>query len=303
MKAQTVTDALVRIGRIEPPPMASRELAATGFRTTVRAAVDRAGRAAFRRHHSHDLVVPDDCLVAHPLVEELLVGGRFPEATEVVVRVGARTGDRMVVATPSARRTRLPGQSADVVLVSSAKAGSAHIHEEVAGRRWRISGPSFFQSRPDGADALVDVVSADVARLAGRPGRLVDLCAGVGLFAGTIGADSVVAVESSRTAAADAVANLADLDAEVVVARLVDWTPVPADVVVADPPREGLGTSGVDRVAATGAGTVVLVSCDSGSLGRDAGLLVAAGYRLDAVTLVDLFPQTHHVEVVSAFTR
>jgi 23S rRNA (uracil1939-C5)-methyltransferase len=303
MKAQVVLDALTRIGRLEPPTIVTRELDATGFRTTVRAAVDGEGRAAFRRHQSHDLVTPDDCLVAHPMVEELLIGGRFHDASEVVVRVGARTGERLVIVTPSARRTRLPGTSADVALVGSTKAGSASFHEQVAGRRWRISGPSFFQSRPDGADALVEVVAADVARLAGQPDRLVDLCAGVGLFAGTVVAEHVIVVESSRAAAADAAHNLADLDPQVDVYRLEQWPAKLAEVVVADPPREGLGAVGVAKIVATGAEVVVLVSCDSGSLGRDAGLLAAEGYRLDAVTLIDMFPQTHHVEVVTAFTR
>jgi 23S rRNA (uracil1939-C5)-methyltransferase len=248
-------------------------------------------------------VTPENCMVAHPMVEELLIGGRFHDASEVVVRVGARTGDRLVIVTPSARRTRLPGTSADVVLAGSAKAPDVFFHEEVAGRRFRISGPSFFQSRPDGADVLVELVAAEVARVVGRPDTLVDLCAGVGLFAATIPAGRVVAVESNRGAAVDAAHNLADMDAQVDIYRLEQWTPVPADVVVADPPREGLGSVGVGKIVATGANAVVLVSCDSGSLGRDAGLLAAEGYRLDTVTLVDMFPQTHHVEVVSAFTR
>jgi 23S rRNA (uracil1939-C5)-methyltransferase len=54
---------------------------------------------------------------------------------------------------------------------------------------------------------------------------------------------------------------------------------------------------------ATEAEVVSLVSCDAGSLGRDAGLLTAAGYRLDRITLVDLFPQTHHVEAVTRYVR
>lgn len=303
MKALVVHDALTRIGRVEPPEIARRDLPATGFRTTVRAAVDGNGRAAFRRHQSHDLVTPENCLVAHPLVEELLIGGRFHDASEVVVRVGDRTGERLVIVTPSARRTRLPGTSADVVLAGSAKAPDVFFHEEVAGRRFRISGPSFFQSRPDGADALVELVTAEVARAVGRPDTLVDLCAGVGLFAATIPAGRVVAVESNRGAAVDAAHNLADMEAQVDIYRLEQWTPVPADVVVADPPREGLGSVGVGKIVATGADAVVLISCDSGSLGRDAGLLAAEGYRLDSVTLVDMFPQTHHVEVVSAFSR
>jgi 23S rRNA (uracil1939-C5)-methyltransferase len=80
-----------------------------------------------------------------------------------------------------------------------------------------------------------------------------------------------------------------------------DWRPHPADVVIADPSREGLGRNGAARVVETGAAVVVLVSCDAGSLGRDAGALREAGYRLESVSLVDLFPHTHHVEVVSAF--
>ena len=63
----------------------------------VRAVADADGRLALRRHHSHDLVAVPGCLVAHPLVAEVLAEGRFPPGAEVTVRVGARTGERMVV--------------------------------------------------------------------------------------------------------------------------------------------------------------------------------------------------------------
>jgi tRNA/tmRNA/rRNA uracil-C5-methylase (TrmA/RlmC/RlmD family) len=75
------------------------------------------------------------------------------------------------------------------------------------------------------------------------------------------------------------------------------------DVVVADPPRAGLGRAGVRAVAATRAGRVALVSCDAGALGRDTRLLRGAGYDLVSSTVVDVFPHTPHVEVVSRFDR
>ena len=75
------------------------------------------------------------------------------------------------------------------------------------------------------------------------------------------------------------------------------WGPSHADVVVADPPRTGLGKRAVAKVAATHAGRVVLVSCDPAALGRDARLLGEAGYDLISCQLVDLFPHTSHVEV------
>ena len=59
----------------------------------------------------------------------------------------------------------------------------------------------------------------------------------------------------------------------------------------------------VERIGATGAGALAFVSCDPGALGRDAGLLAAAGWRLDSVRLIDLFPHTAHVEVVTGWFR
>ena len=77
----------------------------------------------------------------------------------------------------------------------------------------------------------------------------------------------------------------------------------PADVVVADPARTGLGRPGVDALVACGAPRLVLVSCDPASLGRDVALLATAGYRLRRVAIVDSFAQTSHVEAVSVLDR
>ena len=353
LKARIVVDALRRIGRIEPPePDPGPELPTEGWRTTVRALVDDDGRAGFRRHHAHDpLAVGDDgCLVAHPLVDEVLRAGRFPPPVrEVTIRAGAATGERLVLCTPTAAAGPGPGGDpdgaretadlgaedtaglgADGTARQSGGAGSgvrvpegvtvvgaddlaaghrAWIHEEVAGRRWRISAESFFQGRPGGAEALVEAVvaafGAALAVAAGAP--VVDLYSGVGLFAGVLGARTggrVVAVESSRSAAADARINLADLDgARIVRSDVRRWRPSPAEVVVADPSRHGLGADVVGRIGATGAPALALVSCDPGALGRDAGLLAAAGWRLESVRLVDLFPHTAHVEVVTGWFR
>jgi 23S rRNA (uracil1939-C5)-methyltransferase len=73
--------------------------------------------------------------------------------------------------------------------------------------------------------------------------------------------------------------------------------------VVAAPPRSGLGRAGTRVVAGTGAGALAPVSCDAGALGRDVALLRDRGYELDTVTVIDAFPHTPHVEVVSGFTR
>ena len=311
LKARIVTDALSRIGRVEPPEVdLGPELAPEGWRTTVRAVVDDKGSAGFRLHHAHEplAVGPGGCLVAHPLVDEILREGVFPSPVrEVTVRAGAATGERLVLCTPAVGDSRVPE---GVPLVGADELAGGHrawIHEVVAGRRWRISAESFFQGRPDGAGALVDavVVAAGAALTPGA--TVVDLYSGVGLFAGALydrTGGRVVAVESNRSAVADARINLADLDgARIVRSDVRKWHPSHTDVVVADPSRQGLGPEVVPRIAATGASALALVSCDPGALGRDAGLLAGDGWRLGSVNLVDIFPHTSHVEVVTGWIR
>jgi tRNA/tmRNA/rRNA uracil-C5-methylase (TrmA/RlmC/RlmD family) len=194
------------------------------------------------------------------------------------------------------------------VVVDAAAArrpGAPAIHEVVAGRRWRVGAGSFFQTRADGAEALVATVAQEF-RAGGRApggGTVVDAYGGVGLLAAAAPGASIVSVESNAASSADAAANLADRDALVIRAPVERWQPLAADAVVADPARRGLGAAAATRLAATGAGLLVLVSCDAGSLGRDAGLLAGHGFRLVRSTVVDLFPHTAHVEVVSRFER
>ena len=290
-KAGIVRGSIERSGVVCPAPE-QVPMAQWNFRTTIRAAVDR-GRAGFFRTHSHDVVPIAHCLIAHPLLVDLLVDVRYPGAREVLFRCGARTGERLVATTPSKLASHLP----DDVL-------QEHFHEQAAGRLWRISARSFFQSRPDGADTLAQLVVAAADEL-GSGSRAVDLYSGVGLFAGVLASKgwSVTAVEGSYSSVSDAQVNLDGLSVEVVRSDVTKWKPSRAELVVADPSRQGLGQQGVDTIEATGARRVVLVSCDSVSLGRDAALLQNSGFELSKVTLVDLFPHTFRVEVVTVFDR
>ena len=305
LRRDLVVEVLARAKGISDPQVElGPALEAERIRTVVRGTVGPDGRFAFRRRRSHDPVEVDSCLVAHPLVEQIITEGRFGSAREVMVRVGARTGERLVLVDPTASGVQVPD---DVVVVGARQLAGGHrawIHEEAAGRVWRISAGSFFQASPEGAEALVDVVSAYVAELAPSAERLVDLCCGVGLFAGTVGSGlTVTGVERGASAVADARHNLADVDGRIVKVALSRWRPARADVVVADPARAGLGREGVAAVAATGAGLCVLVSCDPASLGRDSSLLAAQGFEHVRSTVLDVFGHTSHIEVVSAFRR
>jgi 23S rRNA (uracil1939-C5)-methyltransferase len=342
LKVDVVTDALRRQGGVADPRVsAGPALRATAYRTTLRGAADDRAQFTLRRRHSHDLVAVPACLVAHPLVAEVLAEGRFPPGAEITVRVGARTGERMVVVDgledpADAADVGAVTVPQDVRVVTGAELAAgrrAWIHEVVAGHRLRVSARSFFQARPDGAEALVDAVRTALDGALGAGTRLADLYGGVGLFAVALahdvgaaahgvasadggGADGpqacggddngrVEVVEASASSAADARINVSQLGRRVRVVRtdVARWRARRMDVVVADPPRAGLGRGGTRAVAATRAHRLALVSCDAGALGRDVRLLARAGYRLVDATLIDLFPHTPHVEVVSRFDR
>lgn len=308
LKATIVTDALRRQGRVAGAVVdVGDALAPTGFRTTLRLAVGAVGGAGFRRARSHEVVDLDRCLIAHPLLLPMVTGADFGAAAEVTLRCGAGTAERMALVDPSTAAVALPGGHGDVLLVGAdeLRAGRrAWIHEELAGRRWRISARSFFQARPDGAEALIEAVVGVLGPPVSPGERLLDAYGGVGLFAGALGTGRrTTVVERSASSVADARVNLADREAKVLRLDVERWRPAPMDVVVADPARSGLGKAAVAVLAATGARRLVLVSCDPASLGRDAALLGAAGYAWTATRLVDLFPHTPHIEAVTCFDR
>jgi len=297
LKRQIATDALTRAGGVAGAAVVDGPgLHTEGFRTTVRLAVTD-GRAGYRRLRSHEVVPVDACLVAHPALASLIADARFPGADEVVLRCSAATGERLVRVLPedAAAAADLPP---DVL-----RDPDAWLTEEVAGRPLRVSARSFFQTRPDGAAALVATVAQAAGDDADR-GTVVDAYAGVGLFSACLPVTGrVVAVESSASSCRDAKVNLAHRDAAIIRVDVARWRPEPAALVIADPPRTGLGAAAADRLARTDAARIVLVSCDPASMGRDVALLNSHGYRHLQTTLVDLFPHTPHLEAVTALVR
>ena len=192
--------------------------------------------------------------------------------------------------------------------------GEPWIEEEVAGRTFRISANSFFQVNTVGAEAMVDL-AAELLAPQGHETLLDGYC-GVGLFglslAGQVG--QVIGIEESEAACEDFAWNARDLDnvtlhegaVEDVLAALAgpehgDEPAPKIDLALIDPPRSGAGPEVVQHLARLGVPKLLYVSCDPATLARDARLLIAAGYHLEQVQPVDMFPQTYHVESLALF--
>jgi 23S rRNA (uracil1939-C5)-methyltransferase len=255
-------------------------------------------------------------------------GGGF--LRNLVVREGRRTGQlqaRLVTSDGSFRvdtlAAALPGTSllwtrtggvaetthggtTDVV------SGRAWIEEELLGLRFRISPDAFFQTNTEMAERLYGA-AAELAGLSGRE-RVLDLYCGIGTIALALALDAreVFGVELVERAVADAIEN-ARLngvdnarfyagDVRTAMRPLLERSGRP-DVVVVDPPRAGLSQKVVRRILEAGAERIVYVSCNPTTLAPNARQIVDAGYRLEQVRPVDMFPQTPHIESVALFRR
>lgn len=165
---------------------------------------------------------------------------------------------------------------------------------------FRVSGPSFFQVN------RFLVSSMDEWAIGASRGETAwDLYAGVGLFSLPLARrfKHVTAVEAGRAAAADLERNARRANLEIDIAQLqteaflADMEEAP-DFVLADPPRSGMEKASTARLLALRPKTLVIVACDPATLGRDLATLGAA-YEIESLTMLDLFPQTFHIETVA----
>lgn len=149
---------------------------------------------------------------------------------------------------------------------------------------------------------------------AGADDRILDLFCGLGNFSLPLAsrAGEVLGVEldeslvasGSANAAANGVDNAHFMAADLMQSvDELEWMRRPFDGVLIDPPRSGAAEI-LPLVAASGAGSVVYVSCDPATLARDAGMLVDEhGYRLELAGIADMFPHTAHVESLALFRK
>lgn len=260
------------------------------------------------------------CLLPHPLVwgmaEMMEMGGE--EEGEFLrrlsLRAGIRTGERMMVFEtegdiPPEIEVDVPISC--VLLMEDGTPvnliGRNWLTEELAGRRFRISAGSFFQVNTPQAERLIEVVGQFLDPQGQE--TLLDLYCGVGTFALSFAdrVGRVMGIESYGPAVADARANAREGEpvefiagrAEEVLAQL----DLPLDAVIVDPPRAGCGSEVLRELIRLAPTRLIYVSCDPATLARDARRLAEAGYRLEVVQPVDMFPQTYHIESVSLFLR
>ena len=222
------------------------------------------------------------------------VGNFLPQLTGVVV----------VSASPVEDESRLHAPLTSVHSETFQAIGEQSLMYHAVGADYRVSAGSFFQTTRFLIDKLAEIVVTN------RTGRAaLDLYAGAGLFTQRLARnfDQVLAVESSPHSFADLQRNV---PANVNCIRLTTETflaerssKLALDLVVLDPPRAGLGEKATAALSRMSASYVTYVSCDPATLSRDLRVLLESGYRVEQAHLVDLFPQTYHMETVLHLAR
>jgi 23S rRNA (uracil1939-C5)-methyltransferase len=301
-KRAILVEEFRRLGKIEPPhDIAIVSGEPWGYRNRIQLRID-APRVGYMEPRSHKIQPIDHCPIASPKLNEVIGAlntmvrdprwPRFARAVEIFtderqVQFNVIESDR-----PVARR--FFDWCAEVIpgLVD----GPLDYQE-----KFRVSRNSFFQVNRFLIDRLVETALADASG-----DTALDLYAGVGLFSLPLAQRFrlVTAVESGSGAARDLTLNAeraaaANLRAEHRSAEVfLEQAKRAPDYVLLDPPRAGLGKTMVRRLAELRPPRITIVACDPATLARDAAGLLAAGYRIRKMTMVDLFPQTFHIETV-----
>ena len=332
LKLEVLSDALERFGGLQLPLTIERArpiLSPTGdvldaetddgtrWRTRVSLHVDEQGRVGPYASRSHTVISVDDLPLATADVERAALA--LPRGA----------AGRIDLVQPADGRVRIiprPERTAK----TRADRGPEHetVIERVDGRDFRVDAGGFWQVHRLAAHSLTELVSEAIR--ATRPGGPaidpdawhLDLYGGVGLFAATLATLAgpgarVTSVESDSRATEHAGENLAEwVGARAETGRVDRWVSQLAaeastiqrerlsrGVVLLDPPRAGAGRVVVEAIADLEPETIVYVACDPVALARDLATFRDVGYDTRAVTALDIFPNSHHVEAVASLTR
>lgn len=318
-KSAIVQEQLRRIGGLKdilPVETAAAPESCWRYRNHIQFHLTSEGKLGFQKAHSNQTFAIRECHLPEASINQL-----WPEIDIEPIpglkRIGIRSGtdeDLMLILESSdpqpldfsiedlAVSVVHKGPGGNLVL-----AGSNHILMEVSGRRFRVSAGSFFQVDTLQANLMVEQIISTLPL--NEAMTVLDVYCGVGLFSAFLApkVKSLVGIEISPEACADFTTNLDEFDrvslyeasAEDVLSS-ISFNP---DVVLVDPPREGLGAKTIDGIFAQAASHLVYISCDPATLARDARRLVSGGYKLVKIALFDMFPQTYHIESVSYWEK
>lgn len=285
-----------------------------GRRTRLQLVADARGRLGMRKYRSHDVVPLTSLPIADPRIQELNV------VDSEVWKKHWSPGERISVEAPSASPSVVVTSTG--VFSAPGQSGPQRSVWEVAGEsgahRFEVRPGGFWQTHREAPTVLAQAV-VEGAQV-GEGDVILELYSGSGLFSrfladhlGETGKlltleGNIEAVRAAGEVLGDDIATKrvqifqGSVDAAAV-SELVGEAGGPVTTVVVDPPRRGAGKEVVQAICASSAQRVVVVSCDPAAGARDLADFLAGGFTVESMRAWDLFPHTHHFEMVTTLTR
>jgi 23S rRNA (uracil1939-C5)-methyltransferase len=316
-KAEILKDQLIRIGKIENPPVRPAVPSPNpwNYRNHVQFHITLDGKLGFQARRSHEIIPIRECHLPEAAINQiwpLLDLESIPGLDRLSLRVGAGEDVLLTLESSDPQPVELEVDLPISVVYRGPEgsfilAGDDHIFMEALGRTFRVSAGSFFQVNTNMAGKMAQHIleNLDIPENA----TLIDAYCGVGLFSTFLAPrlGRLIGIESSSSACEDFAANLDEFDhVELYEAPVDDVLPAlePApDILVVDPPRAGLGQRTLDGILSLAPGQIVYISCDPATLSRDVKRLIEGSYHLRQITPFDLFPQTYHIESISFWSK
>jgi 23S rRNA (uracil1939-C5)-methyltransferase len=325
MKLDILRETLGRAHVPVPSEIASLAGPAWGYRNRIRLQA-KGRKLGYLQRGSHTLLPVTHCPIAAPVLEQAIaVVERIPGLEGLCEEVEFFTNgeqDQLLISLLPGPRQK-PREQALEVFAERVRAelpsligvglfaqqsmkywGQRSLTYTVCGMPYQVGLGSFFQVNRFLLPELLKLVVKN------RSGRMAwDLYAGAGLFARALDFETVTAVESEGFSSDDLKKNLESRPHQVVCSNTLDFlrsqssTQQRPDLIVVDPPRAGLGKEICGHLSRIAAPNIIYVSCDPATLARDLQSLLESGYFLQTIQLVDLFPQTFHLETVTVLVR
>ena len=318
LREEVLQSQLQRIAHLPDMPLEPTLVASDpwNYRNHVQLHLDQDGRPGYIASEGRGVAPIEECHIMHPLLWDAFSALEidFPDLERLSLRAGIATGERLLILETAGHEP--PGVEIDlpvscVLLLGDGTpvtyVGNNYITETVAGRSLRISTASFFQVNTPQTEQLLTVVE-ECANPLGHE-VLLDLYCGVGTFGLHLSdrVAEVIGIDSSGHAIEDATFNAEGIDnlrfLQGSVAEMLPSIEEAVDLAILDPPRQGVSKHALAALISLEPARVVYVSCDPATLARDSGRMTQAGYELTKVQIVDMFPQTYHIEAVALLRR
>ena len=262
------------------------------YRNHARFSIRRNGQIGFTNKVTKKFAAINHCLIMNNKINkyinnlENLVG----ETSQLSIRASENTNSFLI---------QPKFKNSDIKI----ETGQKYYVEQISGYKFQISSPSFFQVNSNQIENMKNTILSLIKD--NRKDLLVDAYSGVGTFGILLSEyfEKVIGIEQSSSAAIDAKINIKNITNYKILTGnsedIIKEIKSKIDVVILDPSRKGCDEKLLNNLISHPVDNIIYISCDPKTLARDLKILNEKKYKIQSITPIDLFPNTHHVESIT----